>query len=1326
MRFDTLTQIEDRFRKEAASALKPFSLPISGENLMLNGQLFKPNRRNYYYETEHKKERIVLHFTAGNVRSDMITLTTQDRHISVPFVIGRDGTIYQLFPSKFWSGHLGAGVGNAGTGNAQDKATIGIELSNYGFLVPKDGNLETIYSRVKDKDTGQVSPVDVYCTLDNKAAYTKTDSPFREQSFYPTYTAEQLDSLIILLRYLTTKYNIPRQFLPPDKRYTTIQDVLNFKGIVSHVNYRSSGKWDLGPAFDWAMVTEGVQASAYISADTKEINARGLEEVLTSEEEIESQFPINRDVLQPDVEVTDNEGYNPNDYDDKDIINPNPITSIKKIYALLVGINNYERVRKLQGCVNDVNAVSKYLKNNTDFDLKVEELIDAAANRDGVIKGFRTFLSQATKDDTVLFYFSGHGTQEKADPIWDETDEALECIVCHDGGTTKTSQFLLTDKELRYLIHQLSQKTKAHIVTIFDCCHSGDNTRNAGVTEANYPDRNVRRVTDKAGKAFPMRNWDEFLFSESIHKPSDAGEKPAAFLPQGTHVQMAACESDQVALEVAREGVFTKTLLKMLTDSGGNISYNTLRSRIRQYMRAGFEQTPRVYLPFDAELLLNTGFLNRTIDPQKMICEATHNTKQGWQLNVGAIHGMKSSTKITLFDPQDPKKTFTTTVRKGGVFVDYTLLDAIGLNDDTTYKAEVAGLLMQELVLKLENHDGTLKEMKELADKLLEKTSGGFSFGGGDGVKNIKKENDSGNSKPADYSLHVHSGEMYLTWPDDPYRPLTRPILYVKDDGTKDISGTVATLHHVSRWHFIKGLQNEDKPEGFPDQPLTIELTHVKADGTSVPIDVTNDTAELDYEKAGNEWKGTIQIKVTNTTDQDLYFCAAYLSKEFQCFLDFIPERVKLLQSGKSIFLGATDKKGVTKDRINLKMGDVEREYNWPQTLEALKFIISTEEFVAEALTLEELPKPWTSADKDKKKSLDTGTRGFDTEEEPVEFSGWGTQTLTLVFKNPVHNQIPASTLKALLDWDETAYYAAGLYYDVESDKETGQPTFLKLKDGIKMVVPEDEKGLFSDLKLLLSNKVETAIRQRRYNILKHDTSRLRIVAEGDSWFQYPILLQDTIDQLYKAYAIRSFAEAGDTLANYLIKKEYLDPIGLEDAHFFLVSGGGNDVLGDEFKFFLRETPDTSDTTPKRYLNAKFFETMTTLSSQYHEMFTELLNKYPDLHIMVHCYDYIIPVDTDSTPKKQSWSGKHMIAKGIEPQVERETLIHFILDEFASRLTALVNKPKFKDKVSFVDTRGLVNRTGWFDEIHPTSAGFQLVGDKFMKEIERVRSKKSI
>ncbi|WP_373513796.1 caspase family protein, partial [Persicitalea sp.] len=512
MRYDTLPQIEERFRREAAPALRAYALPIPGENLTLRGQLFKPNRSDYYYDRAYAKKRIVLHYTAGNVRSDMITLTQQSRHVSVPFVIARDGTIYQLFSSKYWSGHLGAGVGNRrGTGNPEDKATIGIELSNYGFLIPKDGNLGTIYSRLRNSATGKIGPADPYCSLDDTKAYTKIDEPFREQKHYASYTPEQLDSLIILLRYLTKKYDIPREFLPPEKRFQTTSDVLNFKGIVSHVNYRTGGKWDIGPAFDWDTIIEGVQAAEYNSIAGQSVsNARArsleVENVLTSEEEIDVLFPQSKSVLSEE-ETTDNEGYNPNDYEDKDVLKQTTPGATKKVFALLVGINNYDRVGKLHGCLNDVKAVRKYLENGTDFNVEIKELTDEAATRAGMAAGFRDFLGRAGKDDTVLFYYSGHGTQEQAASLWDETDGALECLVCYDGGARSTADFLLTDKELRYLIHELSQKTKAHIVTIFDCCHSGDNTRNAALVGASYDGVRERRVTDKAGRAFPQRLW---------------------------------------------------------------------------------------------------------------------------------------------------------------------------------------------------------------------------------------------------------------------------------------------------------------------------------------------------------------------------------------------------------------------------------------------------------------------------------------------------------------------------------------------------------------------------------------------------------------------------------------------------------------------------------------------------------------------------------------------------------------------------------------------------------------------------------------------------
>jgi len=311
MNFNSLTALEENIIRTGNNGeyeFRKFSIPVKNENLSLQG-LFTtpPNRSKYYYAVEHPKQRIVLHYTAGQLRSDLGALTRNDYHVSVAFVIGRSGVIYQLFPSKFWSGHIGKGIGNTNTGNAQDKVTIGIELSNYGFLTEKNGNLETYYSRQKDQN-GKPGPLDIYCSLQDKSAYNKIDIPFRQQSFYATYSDAQYDSLIILLRYLTSQYNIPRKVLPESERYDATQDVLTFKGIVSHVNYRVDGKWDIGPGFDWKKVINGIQAPSYTplfnslenaGANTRFENTR---EAIFSEEQLEVFAPEAKDASFEDEE----------------------------------------------------------------------------------------------------------------------------------------------------------------------------------------------------------------------------------------------------------------------------------------------------------------------------------------------------------------------------------------------------------------------------------------------------------------------------------------------------------------------------------------------------------------------------------------------------------------------------------------------------------------------------------------------------------------------------------------------------------------------------------------------------------------------------------------------------------------------------------------------------------------------------------------------------------------------------------------------------------------------------------------------------------------
>jgi len=288
MYFDKLKKWELSVKETGLNGLfktEKFSIPIPGEtDLKLDGKLIEPANgdRGYFFtdSAAKDKQRIVLHFTAGVLTGDLKALTGQLpkrlKTISVPFVMGRDGSVYRPFSSAAWAWHLGGFVKKRAIRVAEQKATIGIEISNIGPLKKKGDVLKTIYRSE-------------YCTLDQSDRYTELATPYRGYKYWATYTDKQINSLIILLRYLTATYDIPRAFIPEENRYiTNVPDTLKFKGIVSHVNYRKD-KSDLGPAFPWEQVIAGVQAATYISTTPKTRGSRSIAQ-LTSEAAMDKDF----------------------------------------------------------------------------------------------------------------------------------------------------------------------------------------------------------------------------------------------------------------------------------------------------------------------------------------------------------------------------------------------------------------------------------------------------------------------------------------------------------------------------------------------------------------------------------------------------------------------------------------------------------------------------------------------------------------------------------------------------------------------------------------------------------------------------------------------------------------------------------------------------------------------------------------------------------------------------------------------------------------------------------------------------------------------------
>jgi len=197
----------------------------------------------YYYKKEYPKKKIVLHFTAGFLKGDIEALTKHDQQISVAFVIGRNGNIYNLFQSSYWSYHLGKC--DQGDNSKDSQQSVGIEISNIGPLKLVENKLLSVYD-------------DLYCELTENQFYQKISEPFRGYQYFASFTNDQYNSLVILLQYLTAKYQIPAKFLPENLRFETSKEAADFEGIVSHLNFRKTGKWDIGPAFNWQLLEQNL------------------------------------------------------------------------------------------------------------------------------------------------------------------------------------------------------------------------------------------------------------------------------------------------------------------------------------------------------------------------------------------------------------------------------------------------------------------------------------------------------------------------------------------------------------------------------------------------------------------------------------------------------------------------------------------------------------------------------------------------------------------------------------------------------------------------------------------------------------------------------------------------------------------------------------------------------------------------------------------------------------------------------------------------------------------------------------------------------------
>ena len=84
-----------------------------------------------------------------------------------------------------------------------------------------------------------------------------------------------------------------------------------------------------------------------------------------------------------------------------------------KIYAMIVGVNDYTWQNDLKYATNDAMLFYTTLKNsNPNMDVEWNVLLDKDASIDNIVAHFVRYIENVKETDTFIFYFSGHGSEE--------------------------------------------------------------------------------------------------------------------------------------------------------------------------------------------------------------------------------------------------------------------------------------------------------------------------------------------------------------------------------------------------------------------------------------------------------------------------------------------------------------------------------------------------------------------------------------------------------------------------------------------------------------------------------------------------------------------------------------------------------------------------------------------------------------------------------------------------------------------------------------------------------------------------------------------------
>ncbi|MYN43218.1 polysaccharide deacetylase family protein [Duganella sp. FT109W] len=163
-------------------------------------------------------------------------------------------------------------------------------------------------------------------------------------------------------------------------------------------------------------------------------------------------------------------------------------TGYANSYAVVIGINDYQKWPKLQYAVQDAKAIRDTLVNRFGFaGERVFTLTNGEATRNNILALFHDKLAEARlkKDDRIFVFFAGHGATRQL-----SSGRNLGYIIPADSDPQQVSVDAIPMTDLQNIAESLNAK---HVFFVMDACYSGLGLTRGGGSEAFLRD-NARRV----------------------------------------------------------------------------------------------------------------------------------------------------------------------------------------------------------------------------------------------------------------------------------------------------------------------------------------------------------------------------------------------------------------------------------------------------------------------------------------------------------------------------------------------------------------------------------------------------------------------------------------------------------------------------------------------------------------------------------------------------------------------------------------------------------------------------------------------------------------